>query len=62
METFVVIAYTAPGTYPVEGILDVIVAPEPDPALWHWVQFTPSVGDPVFPPGEPVLVEVEDFG
>jgi hypothetical protein len=51
------------GIYPDEEMLDVIVAePIPLPRLWQPVQFALSVGDPVFPPGDPVEFELEVLG
>ena len=52
-----------PGTYPEEGILEVMfdvvdsVVPE-----WHSVQSRPSVGEPVLPPGEPVSLPIVACG
>ena len=57
-----VILYILPGSYPVVGISVVIVAPCPCCAPWHCVQLEPSVGDPVFPPIEPVELELEVVG
>jgi len=52
-----------PGSYPFAGIFVVKLAPCPCGALeWHCIQFAPSPGDPVFPPGDPVELELETDG
>ena len=46
-----------------DGILVVIVAPEPIPTLlWQPVQSEISDGDPVLPPGDPLLYPIDISG
>ena len=52
-----VIVYVFPGIYPEEGMFELMLVNAEDVLItpWHDVQSVLSNGDPVFPPGDPVL-------